>query len=68
MNNNVSRKFTSLKWEAKNIYLGMPGPIYAPLSPRSLFTLASSYIIIYVLSFLCIKFSLLNFLLTNPIV
>jgi len=24
MNNNVSRKFTSLKWEAKNTYLGMP--------------------------------------------
>ena len=24
MNNNVSRKFTSLKWEDKNTYLGMP--------------------------------------------
>ena len=24
MNNNVSQKFTSLKWEAKNTYLGMP--------------------------------------------
>ena len=24
MNTNLSRKFTSLKWEAKNTYLGMP--------------------------------------------
>ena len=24
MNNNVSRNFTSLKWEAKNTYLVMP--------------------------------------------
>ena len=46
MNNNVSRNFTSLKWEAKNTYLVMParrifgglvrrpsggsGPIYSP--------------------------------------
>jgi len=32
MNNNVSRKLTSLKWKAKNTYLGMPArrPFYPP--------------------------------------
>ena len=32
MNKDLSRKFTSLKWEAKNTYLGMPArrPFYPP--------------------------------------
>ena len=28
MNKDLSRKFTSLKWEAKKTYLGMPALIY----------------------------------------